>query len=115
MKNFVKKVATHTLWHGEILPFGAIYGRTVCRFADGVNVEVEWYCESQKTYGKANDYYIYIYDNRIGKWKEINTSYSKGYAPIKAILRKVSQISVRNWHDFKELDLPYMRRVGQYT
>ena len=113
MKNFVRKVATHTLWHGKVLPFGAIYGRTTCRFADGQNVEVEWYCESLATYGKWDDYYVYVV-NPQGKWQEINTSYSKGYNPIKTILRKASQISVRNWHDFKDLELPYMRKLGQY-
>lgn len=113
MKSFTHRVTSPTFWHGMNLPYGSIYGRTVCRFSDGNNTEIEWYCESLTTYGKWDDYYIYVV-NPQGKWQEINTSYSKGYNPIKAILRKQKQCNARDWHDFKELDLPYMRRVGQY-
>ena len=117
-KLFVRCVTSQVQFHNRVLPYGAIYGRSKCGFATNkVAVEVDWFCESLKTYGKANDYYIYIYDNRIEKWVEVNTSYSKGYYPIKSALDKCKangNMRSHMWHDFREIELPHRRRVAQY-
>lgn len=100
----VKRVTTITTLHGKTLPYGAVYGKIKT---------IEWYCESFKTYGSGNDYYIYVY-NSFGKWKEVNTCYSRKYLPIKRILDSVTVRYVREWHDFKSIDLPYRRRCAEF-
>lgn len=115
-KLFVKQVQSNTQFHNRTLPYGAIYGRCKCAFANNTKaVEVDWFCESLKTYGSNGDYYIYVFDERIGKWNEVCTSYTRGYYPIKSALSKCkANGNVHMWHDFREIDLPYRRRTAQY-